>query len=813
MEDLERLKKLRTACRGTVTRTTSDLTALLATTPLPHDQLTSKLTFLESKAATLAQLDGRLQGIIEENLLEDECTACDRYLESITAITVQVRRALSTTAGPVSNNHRDGHQASPQHGHGASDGVSLPKLHIDTFNGELSKWQGFWDQFRTSIHDNSRLSQVNKLKYLVSLVSGSAATAIEGLTITDQNYVTAVDILKARFGKDKLLINDHLDSLFDLKPVTDFQDVRGLRDLHGTVTARVRNLQALGIPTSQYDVAVRRAIVRKIPHELELEYYRMHGRDATLAPESLSDLMDFLNKEMECRERLRRDAALDNVGSRPKTGGGSGVKRKSSLSFSASSLAATVTQQSCVLCKSKDHALESCTAILTPEEKRIILRREGRCFLCGKRSHLSKDCRVCWRLRCGKCNRRHLTQLCPGPSVPAQNHTSVTTVVEDVVTSFSSSEVSKTPKCSEVLLQTAKVWLVGPRGRKQLIRVLFDGGSQRSFIRADISKRMECKDVRSEDLRIHTLGNVTSARTQHRCVQLVLRSQDASHTLVMDAIEYDQICTDSLPSLPFDMSKQLKDMGLQLADEPFSAPVEISLLIGSDYYWQVVTGQTVRLSKHLVAAETLFGWTIQGVCSSDGMKGRHDIQVMKIGVETDVEVDTDRIYSQLQAFWDLEHLGITDQCSTSSSYTDPILQEFSTSACLQNGRYMVRLPWNLEKRHMLGDNKVLAFRRLSYTTKRLLPDPSLMEEYDSTIRQYLLNGHAERFALDPRISLGVETFCTEPRCGDSIFYANPPMETLPWSRQSCRPFHEGCVMPTPSGHYVLVEWPELAVQS
>ncbi|XP_064469952.1 uncharacterized protein LOC135384694 [Ornithodoros turicata] len=31
------------------------------------------------------------------------------------------------------------------------------------------------------------------------------------------------------------------------------------------------------------------------------------------------------------------------------------------------------------------------------------------------------------------------------------------------------------------------------------------------------------------------------------------------------------------------------------------------------------------------------------------------------------------------------------------------------------------------------------------------------------------------FALDPRISLGVETFCTEPRCGDSIFYAILPI--------------------------------------
>lgn len=39
---------------------------------------------------------------------------------------------------------------------------------------------------------------------------------------------------------------------------------------------------------------------------------------------------------------------------------------------------------------------------------------------------------------------------------------------------------------------------------------------------------------------------------------------------------------------------------------------EISILIGSDLYWEVVTEQITPLSPQVTAVETLFGWTIKG---------------------------------------------------------------------------------------------------------------------------------------------------------------------------------------------------------
>lgn len=39
---------------------------------------------------------------------------------------------------------------------------------------------------------------------------------------------------------------------------------------------------------------------------------------------------------------------------------------------------------------------------------------------------------------------------------------------------------------------------------------------------------------------------------------------------------------------------------------------ELSVLIGSDYYWQVVTGQVERLTESLVALESIFRRAVQG---------------------------------------------------------------------------------------------------------------------------------------------------------------------------------------------------------
>ena len=91
----------------------------------------------------------------------------------------------------------------------------LPKIEMPKFDGEVTQWQSFCDQF-TAIIDNSEQSNVNKFSYLRSLLTGEALASIKGLALTAENYVTAKTILERRFGRKERIIFGHLQEMVTL---------------------------------------------------------------------------------------------------------------------------------------------------------------------------------------------------------------------------------------------------------------------------------------------------------------------------------------------------------------------------------------------------------------------------------------------------------------------------------------------------------------------------------------------------------------------------------------------------------------------
>ena len=65
----------------------------------------------------------------------------------------------------------------------------------------------FWDSFQSSVDNNLDLTPIDKFNYLYSLLEGPGLQAIQGLTITDKNYKSAVEILHNRFGKIPVIMS------------------------------------------------------------------------------------------------------------------------------------------------------------------------------------------------------------------------------------------------------------------------------------------------------------------------------------------------------------------------------------------------------------------------------------------------------------------------------------------------------------------------------------------------------------------------------------------------------------------------------
>ena len=110
-------------------------------------------------------------------------------------------------------------QVNQQHSNSATK-PRLPKITLPRFNGEVTKWNTFWDSFNSAIHTNTDIANIDKFNYLKSLIEGPAARAIQGLTLTNDNYETAIKILEERFGKRQQIVSAHMDELLKIPSCT-----------------------------------------------------------------------------------------------------------------------------------------------------------------------------------------------------------------------------------------------------------------------------------------------------------------------------------------------------------------------------------------------------------------------------------------------------------------------------------------------------------------------------------------------------------------------------------------------------------------
>ena len=91
----------------------------------------------------------------------------------------------------------------------------------------------FWDTFEATIHHNPTLSDLEKLNYLNSKLTGKAKDAVSGILLSNDNYSVAVTLLKDRFGDKQSVINCHYTELINVAPAINSS--KGLRLLYDEI--------------------------------------------------------------------------------------------------------------------------------------------------------------------------------------------------------------------------------------------------------------------------------------------------------------------------------------------------------------------------------------------------------------------------------------------------------------------------------------------------------------------------------------------------------------------------------------------------
>ena len=190
---------------------------------------------------------------------------------------------------------------------GQRPAVKLPKLEIVKFKGDYTKWQSFIESFKAAIHSSATLSNIDKFNYLRCYVARDAFNTIEGLSLTNDNYIKALELLEDRYVNKQAIITAHTKNLLKLRRVETDLEVISLRRLYDDVQAQVRSLQRLGINEENYGTFLAPIIMELLPHEGQLNVNRTLDEELWNLNRLLTIIKYEINSRGKCTTAMEQE--------------------------------------------------------------------------------------------------------------------------------------------------------------------------------------------------------------------------------------------------------------------------------------------------------------------------------------------------------------------------------------------------------------------------------------------------------------------------------------------------------------------------
>ena len=518
-------------------------------------------------------------------------------------------------------------------------------------------------------------------------MKGEASSLISGLELTDANYISALKLLNDRYGSRKRQQRAHIRCLLELDCSTA-REVVNFRQFVDSANKHLRALESLGMFSDEYKSFLCEILIDKVPNRIKIDWAELDDDDMNL--EELLLLVETEAKKLELIKNSTGPITSDQ-------------KFKTKVSSHASNFVAN--KFHCHICKCSTHNTYSCSKLIsaTVDKRYEILREKRLCFNCLG-NHLKSNCTS--KLVCKVCGKTHHTILHFGDKFQNQD--------KSLKTESSCVNLSKTDDC---ILPVTAIPLVS--GRSVIVSgALLDSGSQRSFIKSDILQSIDHSVRGTIPLQINGFGG--SRHETCKIVEVLVRLEGQVMSL-------DLISTHSFPDLSFGDYKSISSTLSRLGLSPIQQCESVDLVIGSDYFYRFVTGESYKISVDAFGIETTFGWTIHGNLSLNNCNSFVS-NVLSINEITD--------NLEVQRFWDNELAGIlpiSENCIESQS---TVLSEFNSSISIDSSsRYVVKFPWKqgcLFTESFLRESKP----RLFSTLRRLLKE-GLLYEYDLIIKEYL----------------------------------------------------------------------------
>ncbi|XP_077869631.1 uncharacterized protein LOC144361539, partial [Saccoglossus kowalevskii] len=158
---------------------------------------------MTSKLENLKLLDEEILNETEDDDFDKELEESDDYAIKMNEYVVKfegfLQRMTTRSTSSRDNTSTTENGPSPDSTQQTTRKVNLPKLTLTAFSGDILTWMSFKDGFDAAVHNDSSLDDVQKFQYLRAHLCGEAARTIDGLPLTNTNYIHALDLLTKRY--------------------------------------------------------------------------------------------------------------------------------------------------------------------------------------------------------------------------------------------------------------------------------------------------------------------------------------------------------------------------------------------------------------------------------------------------------------------------------------------------------------------------------------------------------------------------------------------------------------------------------------
>ncbi|XP_062533826.1 uncharacterized protein LOC134202861 [Armigeres subalbatus] len=653
--------------------------------------------------------------------------------------------------------------------HGPVGGLSrvkLPEIRLPSFCGQLREWVSFRDTFRSLIHNNQQLTEMDKFTYLRSSLSGEALQEINSVQMSDVNYVIAWEMLEKRYENKKLIVKAHLDSLFSIEPIRR-EGYEPLSRLIGDFDKHLLMLDKVGEATDNWSTILVHMVCSRLD-STTLRNWETHHNSKEVP--NYKALMNFLREQCSVLQSVAPTKSIAVPEKKPKFSISHAAVQQSSSQPSS---------MKCPFCGEGYHSAFRCIKFLklAVVERNEAVRRSRLCLNCLAPGH---QARVCSRGSCHHCKQKHHSLLHPEPqhtsesrnrssvqqghsrptaihqqqpqTYPNQNQPAQAQTTQQPTHSFSVHSQSNAPppltnqSCTnqntvalptttqlstqDILLSTALVCVQDCHGNTRLARALLDSCSQFCFMTTRFSKKLHLQGS-SEHLSVQGIGgSVVIARKSVKASIFPRIPDISSFHEEMNFYVLSEL-TATLPSRRVNTVNWKLPKNITFADPQFHEPGCIDLIIGAEHYLDLLTDGRQKIADEGPSLQnTVFGWIVSGRIVD------HAATVTQAAAYSCTHAS---LHEQLAKFWELEN------CHTSStqSVEETACEAFfdQTTVRDEQGRFVVTLPKRDYLIRQLGESEGTAIRRFLGLERRFQQNSELKVSYADFIREYVQLGH------------------------------------------------------------------------